>query len=273
MAILAIASTDEKKGKGQLGAIKNLNTGWNDRRPIRQIDITSIKPSASLAAINKIISEKVIYYNVDVARTGSIYLKFDEPKSEKEFEIRMSNHSKIDDLDSDLIEEYGNEIIINIYSKERKEEAIKYLKSIFDELPKLPIDKNVFVNKVEKKVIKSKHDEIVIKLFKKLKIDYTKTDKQIQQQLLDYLVKKGTPATLKKREYSYSGGRWNFKEENEIKGNITSISTTGKQITIKGETGKDFKLDNEKDAVILQMAISGSINWKMHAEKYNLLKK
>jgi len=259
----------KKKVVKPLNAVKKLNTGWNDRRPVREIDITSIKPSASLSAINKIISEKVIDYNVKTAYTGSIYLEFTEPKADRNFEIRISNHSKIDDLDSEIIEEEDYATLINIYSKERKDIVIDFLKAKFDKLPKLTLNKNVFVDKTEKKVLKSKHDEIVLKFFKKIKIDATKTDKQIQQQVLDYLVKKGTPATLKKREYVKSRGSWKLDKEYEVKGNITNIATTGKQITINGETGKDFSFDNKKDVYLHNIATNPSKNWKFYIENYN----
>lgn len=244
-----------------LKAVKKLNTSWNSRGPIKEIDITSIKPSASLSLINKIISEKVIDYSMNKAYTGSIYLKFTEPKSEKEFDIRLSNHSKIDDLDSEIIDEYNDTIEINIYSKERKDIVVDFLKKYFDKLPKLASAKDVFVDKTEKRVIKSKHDETVLKFFKKIKIDATKTDKQIQQQVLDYLVKKGTPATLKKREYVKSRGSWKLDKEVEVKGNISNIATTGTQVTINRETGKDFNFDNRKDMYLLLIATSSSKDW------------
>ena len=262
----------KKKVVKPLNAVKKLNTGWNNTRPVKEIDITSIKPSASLSIINKIIDTKVIDYSVDIARTGSIYLKFTEPKTDKEFDIRLSNHSKIDDLDSDVIDEYGNTIEINIYSKERKDIVSNYLKSYFDKLPKLPIEKDVFVNKVEKRVIKSKHDPVVLAFFKKIKIDATKTDKQIQQLVLDYLVKKGTPATLKKREYEKSRGVFKLSKEYEVKGNVTNIASTGKQVTINRETGKDFSFDNKKDNYILNIAKSSSKDWKYYIEIINKTK-
>ena len=249
-----------------------MNTGWNDRRPVRQIDINSLKPQASIDAINKIISGKVIGYFIDEARTGSMYLSFEVPETEKDFKIRTSNHSKIDGVHDDTVETYENEIEINIFSKEKKDEALKFLKNYFAKIKALPASKEVFQNVVEKKVIKSKHNETVLAFFKKIKIDATKTDKQIQQQLLDYLIKKGTPATLKKREYIKSRGVFKLDKEYEIKGNLSSISTTGKQVTINRETGKDFKLDNLKDRYLLVIATERSAVWEYYVKEINIIK-
>ena len=174
----------------------------------------------------------------------------------------MSNHSKIDDLDSDVIDSYDDTIEINIYSKERKDYAVDFLKKYFEKLPILHGEKNLFINKVTKKVIKSKHDEIVINFLKKIKIDINKTDKQIRQSILDYLVKKGALAILKKREYSKYRGSWKLDKEFVIKGKIQSISSTGSQVTINNNTGKDFEFVSNLDKSLLLIATTTSDYWK-----------
>lgn len=249
-----------------------MNTGWNDRRPVRQIDINSIKPQASIDAINKIISGKVSDYKLEKASTGSMYLRFNSPSTEKEFKIRASNHSKIDGVNDETIETYQNEIEINIFSKEKKEEAILFLKNYFAKIKPLPVSKEIFQNIVEKRIIKSKHDETVLAFFKKIKIDSSKTDKQIQQQILDYLIKKGTPVTLIKREYIKSRGIFKLDKQYEVKGNLTDISTTGKQVTVNRETGKDFSFDNRKDMYITLIANSKSSDWKPIIETISTIK-
>ncbi|WNM19292.1 hypothetical protein [Flavobacterium capsici] len=263
---IAIAAASSEKEKNKLGAVKNLINRYSSRGS--KIDVNNLKPQASIMAINKIIDGKVEDYTLDKARTGSIYLKFYVPKTEIDFSVRVSDHSKIDGVDDDTIYDYGNEIDINIFSKERKDEAIIFLKNYFSKIEKLSVNKNVFINKVEKKVIKSKHPEIVIKLFKKLKINYSKTDKQIQQQILEKIIELKPTAVLTKKEYQKSRGLFRYVGESKIKGVVTHISSTGGMISIKGETGKDFTFDDKKIIALKNIATNNTSQWEHFANDY-----
>lgn len=267
LLLIAASPSDKKKKKG-LGAVKKLNTGWNDRRPVRSIDINSLKPQASIDAINKIISGKVIDYDLDVAKTGSMYLRFEVPQREHNFSIRVSDHSKIDGVDDDTIYEFDNDIEINIFSKERKEEALKFLKEYFSKISFLDLDKNVFLNKVEKKVLKMKYPELVEKYLKEIGVDTTKTKKQVQEQALQKFLELKPTGKLTKKEYEKSRGLFRLKSTDVYEGVITNASSTGGMVTIKNQTGKDFTIDNHIHNALLSFAGTGNYNFL----EYNLLR-
>lgn len=208
-------------------------------------------------AINKIIDGKVTNYSLEVARTGSMYLQFFDDYKDKAFDIRISNHSKIDGVDDELFEFYQNDVAINIFSKSRKDAALKFLKEHFADHKKTTA-KGYFQNKVEKRVLKMKYPEAVETYLKKIKVDTTKTKKQVQQQVLEALLKMKPTGVLKKREYEKVRGMFRFKEEVEHKGIITNISTTGTMVTIKGETGKDFTIDKQIHQALLDFVKGNS---------------
>lgn len=232
-----------------------MNTGWNNPRPVRQIAINSLKPQASIDAINKIIDGKVIDYDINEARTTkSMYLTFEVPETSVNFKIRASDHSKIDEIYDDEIELWNGTIEINIYSKENKEKAFKFLKEYFSKINKLPASKDVFVNKVVKRVLKTKYSEKIDAYLKKIKVDTTKTTKQVREQVLEQLIKMKPIGTLTKKEYQKSRGLFRLVGEKQHTGVITWIASTGGQVTINNETGKDFTIEKEIHNALLSFA-------------------
>lgn len=232
-----------------------MNTGWNNPRPVRQIAINSLKPQASIDAINKIIDGKVIDYDINEARTTkSMYLTFEVPETSVNFEIRASDHSKIDEIYDDKIKLRNGTIEINIYSKENKEKALKFLKEYFSKINKLPISKEVFVNKVVKRILKTKYSEKIDAYLKKIKVDTTKTTKQVREQVLEQLIKMKPVGTLTKKEYKKSRGLFRLVGEKQHTGVITWIASTGGQVSINGETGKDFTIEKEIHNALLSFA-------------------
>lgn len=245
-----------------------MNTGWNDRRPVRQIAVNSLKPQASIDAINKIIDGKVIDHKLNKAyTTKSMYLTFEEPENEVYFEIRASDHSKIDEIYDDEINPFDGIIEINIYSKENKEKAIKFLKDYFSKVKKLPLSKDVFTNKVEKRVLKTKYPEIIETYLKKIKVDTAKTTKQVREQVLEKLLKMKPIGTLTKKEYEKSRGMFKLVGEKQHTGVITWIASTGSQVTINGETGKDFTIKKELHQALLNFSTGFEELLKRYLEK------
>lgn len=200
-----------------------------------------------------------------------MYLTFDVFQTDVYFKIRVSDHSKIDGENDDAIYDYGSDIEMNIFSSEKKAEVLEYLKKYFQNIPKINQQqiKNVFVNKVEKRVVKSKHSDKVLLLLKKLKIKNTLTNKQIQAEILKYLVSKKTPVILTKKEYDYVKGSWRYKGETKIEGNLQNISSTGGQVTVNGNTGKDFVFKNDKDQYLVKIATSAFSMWDYFVDLYN----
>lgn len=180
-----------------------------------------------------------------------MYLTFDLEKDDDYFQIRVSNHSKINGVDDDAIEKNDNEININIFSSERKKEALQFLKQYFSKINKLAISNNVFINKVEKKVLKTKYSEIVELYLKKIKVDTTRTTKQVKEQVLDKLIKMKPIGTLIKKEYAKSRGMFRLVGQKEHTGIITWIATTGGQVTINRETGSDFSIKKDLHQALL----------------------
>lgn len=257
--LLLLANSQSEKKKKGLGVVKKLNNRYS--RSSSEIDINSLKPKASIDAINKIISNKVIDYDLEEARTGSMYLRFEVPQTEHNFSIRVSDHSKIDGVDDDTIYQYGSDIEINIFSKERKEEALKYLKEYFSKINNLEFFKDVFVNKVEKKVLKLKYPEKVDAYLKKLKVDTSKTKKQVQEQALQKFLELKPTGKLTKKEYEKSRGLFRLKSTDVYEGVITSVSSTGGMVTIKNQTGKDFTIDKELHRALLNFAGKGDYEY------------
>lgn len=189
-----------------------------------------------------------------------MYLVFSDPQNETEFNIRASDHSKIDEISGNTIYEYNGLIEINIYSKENKEKALKYIKDYFAKVKKLPASKDLFVFNPPKKVLKTKYSPEVEAYLKKIKVDTSKTTKQVQQQVLEKLLKMKPIGTLSKKEYEKSRGSFRLIGEKKYTGVITWIASTGTQVTIDGQTGKDFEIKKDLHRTLWNFA-KGQTYW------------
>ncbi len=190
-------------------------------------------------------------FNLNKARTGSIYFDL-ETENKQIFSIRISDHTKINYTSSDfdvIDKDLSGDIIINIFSNDSKKEALKYIKNYFALVPKIK-DTDVFVYVPYIKPAFTISDDYKI-LFLKHKIDITKSKIQVKEQIIKYLLSKKITGILTKKEYEKSRGLFRLKSVNEIKGVITWIATTGGQVTINGNTGKDFRIDNKEFQKIL----------------------
>ena len=205
----------------------------------------------SLEQVHKIISDKVDYYSIDIARTKSVYLKFDE--NDQEFSLRISNHTKMDYDNNDfppIEKEHWGGIVLNIFNNESKVLVLDYLKKYFENVKK--IEKPAYSFKVEIKP-KFSISESNKTLLLKYKIDVSKTKNQIKELILKKLISKKAKGVLIKKNYEKHRGMFKLVSTDEIKGIVTNIATTGGQATINNQTGKDFTLDNKEHQELLNL--------------------
>lgn len=264
---------DTKKEEG-LKAAKFLRNGM-------KIEMSSINPKASLTAIEKIISKKVIYYKMKEAySTKSIYVSFEDAK-ENMINIRISDHTKSErigsriDYDYDVIEEYLQDdykyIDIDIFDSESKRIALDYLKNHFKNL-KTILGKDVFVYL---KPIKPKLEinDDVKEFLLKYKIDITKSEKQIRLQIINILNKKKPIGILEKGIYEGSGRRTRRVGTEKIKGKIVWIATTGNEATVQKKhnktkvTSRKFSLQNKRLNALLEISRTSFVFWDYKIKK------
>lgn len=263
-----------KDDENGLKAAKILGNGM-------KIETSSINPKASLTAIEKIISKKVIYYKYKEAySTKSIYLSFEDSK-ENELFIRISDHTKAERINSnidyniDVIEEIlqnnYKEIHVDIFDSESKRIALDYLKNHFKNL-KTILSKEVFVY-VKPKTPKLKINDNVKEFLSKYKIDTTKSEKQIRLQIIKLLNKKKPIGILEKGIYQGSGRRTRKVGIEEIIGKIVWIATTGNEATVqkksnkKEVTSRKFKIRNKRLNALLEISRTSFRFWDYEIKK------
>lgn len=210
-------------------------------------------------AIQKIISGKIVYYDLDKAKTTkSVYVTF-EPNDGNDtlINVRISDHTTRGETNDTLepIEEFEYEVLCNIFNGDSKKQVLSYLKNKFGKIP-ISSDKNVISFKLEKKVKLAVPAEIAVFLNRQ-KIKISSSDAETREAILKKLLSRKPKGWVIKRDYELKRGMWKFVGERKIEGVFTSIASTGGQASIGSVTAKDFYLSNKIDRQLLNLLKKG----------------